>query len=74
MPVVLITFAYLAISSATYFLNSLTGIVMGSTPKFSNLAFKSGSVTLALIAAFSLSTMSSGVPVVAQMPYQPAAA
>ncbi len=32
MPVVAITFAYLAISSVTYFLNSLTGIATVSTP------------------------------------------
>ena len=42
MPVAVITFAYLAISSVTYFLNSLTGIATVSTPWPSSFVFSAG--------------------------------
>src|SRR6266436_8224156 len=68
------TFAYFAISPATNFLNSATDIGIGSTPKFSKRDLRLGSVTQAVIAALSFSMISLGVPVGAQIPYQPLAA
>src|SRR4029077_7402143 len=68
------TFAYFAISAATNFLNSLTDIGIGSTPKLSKRDLRPGSVTQTVIAALSFSMISSGVPAGAQIPYQPLAA
>src|ERR1700746_799777 len=70
----LITFAYFAISSATNFLKFATDIGIGSTPRLSKRDLRVGSVTEALIAALSFSMIASGVPVGAQIPYQPLAA
>ena len=65
-----ITFAYFAISSATNFLKFATDIGIGSTPRFNKRDLRFGSVTEAVVAALSFSTISSGVPVGAQIPYQ----
>src|SRR5262249_16852829 len=74
MPANWITFAYLAISSATNFLKFATDIGIGSTPRLSKRDLSFGSVTQAVVAALSFSTTSSGVPVGAQIPYHPLAA
>ena len=68
------TFAYFAISSATNFLKFATDIGIGSTPRLSKRDLRFGSVTQAVVAALSFSMTSSGVPVGAQIPYQPLAA
>src|SRR5215831_8295554 len=74
MPANWITFAYFAISSATNFLKFATDIGIGSTPRLSRRDLRFGSLTLAVVAALSFSTIASGVPVGAQIPYQPLAA
>src|SRR5262249_48610277 len=69
-----ITFAYFAVSSATNFLKFATDIGIGSTPRLSKRDLRFGSVTQAAVAALSFSIISLGVPVGAQIPYQPLAA
>jgi hypothetical protein len=63
-----ITFAYFAISSATNFLKFATDIGIGSTPRFNKRDLRFGSVTEAVVAALSFSTISSGAHIPVQIP------
>jgi hypothetical protein len=68
-----ITLPHFSVSSAMNLPNSAGVIGVGSTPKARRRAFKSGAATPAVISPLSLSMIAAGVPVGAQMPYQPVA-
>jgi hypothetical protein len=68
-----ITLPHFSVSSAMNLPNSAGVIGVGSTPKARRRAFKSGAATPAVISPLSLSMIAAGVPVGAQMRYQPVA-
>src|SRR6202048_4299611 len=74
MPASLITLAHFSVSSAMNLPNFAGVIGVDSTPKVKRRAFKSGAATPAVLSLLSLSMIVAGVPVGAQMPYQPLAA